>query len=338
MAGLLGGKWGPNGAYATSSPGTNAPTGPRDEPSTGANTDKKPKRSVHGHGNGRNKGSTGRAPGARSLSERSTYGDPPQWNSPPIEGYGETDPFRVKRQKEEIDALLLARDPSQWEGLFGSALKEPFLPQKTAPSPREETQVAISREENPLIDGYGETFSSRTSLENKPISNMWENPSTPQPTPPTKAKQSHTTELQKPDISRSPSYTAAQRLTQVDQKSRPITTSSSLPCTQARTALATSTPIPTTIAPPSIPIPHATARDTKFRIPLQGPLSDTEFFFLLSKLRGREISPEAWDDAVRQVKDVSFGEEVADNGGGVQAREQNGDDAGRERVEEEDEW
>jgi hypothetical protein len=312
IMGLLGGKWGPDGAYAATSLEPNPPTGTRNDPLPVAKTDKKAKRSGRGRGNGRGNGATGLAQGAQSLSERSVYRDRAQWDSPPIEGYGESDPARLKRYDEEYSAYL-ARDQTQWKGLFWNTSREPCTSQQITPSPPVQTPIATAQWNNRPIEGYDATCSSRKAPENTPISNTSKTPSMPQPTPTTEAKQSQTPELQKPDVSRS---STAQPPTQIDKTSRPSSTTPSPPPIQRHTApspspsaLPTKTPTATT-APLSLL--QTTTHDTSFRIPSQGPLSDTEFFFLLSKLCGREISAEAWEDAVRQVRDVSFGEEVVD--------------------------
>jgi hypothetical protein len=45
---------------------------------------------------------------------------------------------------------------------------------------------------------------------------------------------------------------------------------------------------------------------TTFRIPPQSTLSDTDFFFLLGKLRGRTVSVEEWEGAAAKVRNVKF--------------------------------
>ena len=70
-----------------------------------------------------------------------------------------------------------------------------------------------------------------------------------------------------------------------------------------------STPLEHTNTPKPTPTPSspATARDAPFRIPPQASLSDTDFFFLIGKLRGKEISVQDWNVAVQQVQNLSFG-------------------------------
>jgi hypothetical protein len=45
---------------------------------------------------------------------------------------------------------------------------------------------------------------------------------------------------------------------------------------------------------------------TTFRIPPQSTLSDTDFFFLLGRLRGRTVSVEEWEGAAAKIRDVKF--------------------------------
>jgi hypothetical protein len=70
-----------------------------------------------------------------------------------------------------------------------------------------------------------------------------------------------------------------------------------------------SQPTTTTSLPPPViagSTTKATTKDITFRIPPQSTLSDTDYFFLIAKLRGREISAEEWEDAVGKVRGLGF--------------------------------
>jgi hypothetical protein len=71
---------------------------------------------------------------------------------------------------------------------------------------------------------------------------------------------------------------------------------------------AASAPAPTTSTRPIQRILQP-LDDTKFCIPPQGLLTDVEYSFLITKLRGKEIRMQEWDSAVAWVRDVSFGHE-----------------------------
>jgi hypothetical protein len=107
---------------------------------------------------------------------------------------------------------------------------------------------------------------------------------------------------------------------------RPVSSSSSSSALPPNTLAPTTnvlpapsaSPIPIPISQPttttSLPPPviagsttKATTKDITFRIPPQSTLSDTDYFFLIAKLRGREISAEEWEDAVGKVRGLGFG-------------------------------
>jgi hypothetical protein len=84
--------------------------------------------------------------------------------------------------------------------------------------------------------------------------------------------------------------TAQPTVTTADTSSTPIVT-------------ATPTPIATTTSTPTVK-----AEMDMFNIPPQPPtLSDTDYFFLIGKLRGRTVSKAEWDSAVDMVGGIGFG-------------------------------
>jgi hypothetical protein len=50
--------------------------------------------------------------------------------------------------------------------------------------------------------------------------------------------------------------------------------------------------------------------DVQFCIPAQGNLSDTDYFFLIQKLQGRQVTAQEWDDAAARVGDWEFGSPI----------------------------
>jgi hypothetical protein len=69
-----------------------------------------------------------------------------------------------------------------------------------------------------------------------------------------------------------------------------------------------SIPIVTTTPTTSTPTPTVTAETETFNIPPLPPtLSDTDYFFLVGKLRGRTVSKAEWDCAVEMVGGIGFG-------------------------------
>jgi hypothetical protein len=69
-----------------------------------------------------------------------------------------------------------------------------------------------------------------------------------------------------------------------------------------------SIPIVTTTPTTSTPTPTVTAETETFNIPPLPPtLSDTDYFFLIGKLRGRTVSKAEWDSAVEMVGGIGFG-------------------------------
>jgi hypothetical protein len=87
------------------------------------------------------------------------------------------------------------------------------------------------------------------------------------------------------------------------------------------------------------PTSAAPQQRNTFRIPPQAALSDAEFYFLIFKLRGREIGARDWDLAVRQVRDVRFGTPLGRSVAGVEDGESDAEkvekelDDGFERAE-----
>jgi hypothetical protein len=78
------------------------------------------------------------------------------------------------------------------------------------------------------------------------------------------------------------------------------------------TSTANVLPMPS-IAHPTSPVDSSSTpittntSTTTFRIPPQSTFSDIDFYFLISKLRGREVSIAEWDDAVKKVQGIRFG-------------------------------
>jgi hypothetical protein len=59
----------------------------------------------------------------------------------------------------------------------------------------------------------------------------------------------------------------------------------------------------TTTRLPAAPVPT----DGMYRVPTQSGLSDVEFWFLMSKLQGREIGVGEWEEAVGEVRGMMWG-------------------------------
>jgi hypothetical protein len=86
-----------------------------------------------------------------------------------------------------------------------------------------------------------------------------------------------------------------------------VTSSTAEKVKPAQPAATSSTPIVTTTPTTSTPTPTVTAETETFNIPPQPPtLSDTDYFFLIGKLRGRTVNQEEWDSAVEMVGGIGF--------------------------------